>query len=183
MARLLSNLLNPFFIFTTLYAAVALSESSFTRAALYLTFELVAAGVVAGYVFFLMRRSRVGDFWISRRAERITPAFLLLASFVGLLAALHLSGAPAALYETTFSMGLATATVAAVTLFWKASAHTAVAGHAAVAGPLVLGVPGFVFMLVLPPVLWARIVTEAHTPLQVIVGVIIGAIFAFLFLT
>jgi membrane-associated phospholipid phosphatase len=174
--------LNPFFIFTALYAAVAFAESSLAGALFYLALELLAASLVAGYVFFLMRRSRVGDFWISRRAERLIPAVLLLAAFVGLLAALSFSGAPEALYDTTISMGLAAATVAAVTLFWKASAHTAVAGHAAMAGPLVLGLFGLAFMLILPLVLWARIMAGAHTPLQTLAGAAIGAVFALLFL-
>ena len=38
--------------------------------------------------------------------------------------------------------------VAAVTLVWKASAHTAVTGHAATAGMLVLGPVGLIFVLV-----------------------------------
>jgi membrane-associated phospholipid phosphatase len=181
-ARTLSNVLNPFLIFTALYAAVAFAESSVAGALFYLALELLAAGVVAGYVLFLMRRSRVGDFWISRRAERLIPAVLLLAAFVGLLAALSLSGAPQALYDTTISMGLAATVVAAITLLWKASAHTAVAGHAAMAGPLVLGISGFVFVAILPLVLWARIVSGAHTPLQALAGATIGAVFAVLFL-
>ena len=181
-ARTLSNVLNPFFIFTALYAAVAFVESSLTGAALYVGLELLASGIVAGYVLFLMRRSRVGDFWISRRAERLIPALLLLAAFVGLLAALYLSGAPQALYDTTTSMGLAAATVAATTLFWKASAHTAVAGHAAMVSPLVLDFWGILFVLILPTVIWARIMAGAHTPLQTFVGAAVGAGFALLFL-
>ena len=181
-ARLFSNVLNPFLIFTALYALVALSESGPTGAALYLAFELLAAGIVAGYVFFLMRRSRVGDFWISRRAERLIPALLLLAAFVGLLAALSISGAPQTLYDATLSMGLAAATVAAITLFWKASAHTAVAGHAAIAGPLLLGVPGAVFVLVLPLVFWSRVYLGAHTTSQAATGTAVGVTLALLFL-
>ncbi|HZY64940.1 MAG TPA: hypothetical protein VFE21_03575 [Rubrobacteraceae bacterium] len=182
LARTLSNVLNPFFIFTALYAMVAFTKSSPAAAALYLALELVAAGIVAGYVFFLMRRSRVGDFWISRRVERLVPALLLIAAFLGLLAVLVFSDAPESLYDTTLSMGLAAATVAAVTLFWKASAHAAVAGHAALAGPLMLGLTGLVFVLVLPPVLWARIIPRAHTPLQTLAGAAVGAAFALLFL-
>ncbi|CAN5701210.1 hypothetical protein BH24ACT22_BH24ACT22_09280 [soil metagenome] len=181
-ARTLSNILNPFFIFTALYAVVAFVESSLAGAALYLALELLASGIVAGYVFFLMRRSRVGDFWISRRVERVVPAILLLVAFVGLLTALSLSGAPQALYDTTISMGFAAATVAVITLFWKASAHTAVAGHAAMAGPLVLGIFGLVFVLILPLVLWARIMAGAHTPLQTLAGIVVGVAFALLFL-
>ena len=181
-ARTLSNVLNPFFIFTALYAVVAFAESSPAGAALYLVLELLAAGVVAGYVLFSMRRSRVGDFWISHRAERLVPALILLAAFVGLLLALSLSGAPEVLYAVTLSMGLAAAGVAATTLFWKASAHTAVAGHAAMAGPLVLGLFGLAFVLILPPVLWARVMAGAHTPLQTLAGAAVGAGFALLFL-
>ena len=181
LARTLSNVLNPFFIFTALYAAVAFAESNPAGAALYLALELLAAGIVAGYVFFQMRRSRVGDFWISHRAERLVPALLLLAAFAGLLVALSILDAPKALYDATLSMGLAAATVAAVTLFWKASAHTAVAGHAAMAGPLVLGMFGFAFVLILSLVLWARIMAGAHTPLQTLLGAAVGAVFALWF--
>lgn len=182
LAHTASNVLNPFVIFTGLYAAVAFEEAGISGGALYLGLELLAAGIVAGYVFSLTRRSRVGDFWISRRAERFFPALVLLASFIGLLIALPLFDAPDNLYDATLSMGLAAATVAAVTLFWKASAHAAVAGHAALAGPLLLGIPGAIFVLVLPLVFWARVYVGAHTPLQAAAGAGVGAAFALLFL-
>ena len=183
LANVVSNVLNPFVIFTGLYALVAFTRAGPSGAVLYLGMELLAAGIVAGYVFSLTRRSRVGDFWISRRAERFFPALVLLAAFIGLLIALPLFGAPENLYATTLSMGLAAATVAAITLFWKASAHLAVAGHAATAGPLLLGIPGAIFVLALPLVFWARVYLGAHTPLQAVVGMVVGAAFALLFLT
>ena len=182
LAHTISNVLNPFVIFTGLYALVAFGEAGLYGAAFYLGLELLAAGLVAGYVFSLTRRSRVGDFWISRRAERFFPALVLLTAFIALLIVLALSGAPGNLYATTLSMGLAAGTVAAVTLFWKASAHAAVAGHAAMAGPLLLGVPGVIFVLVLPLVFWARVYAGAHTPLQAAAGAAVGAAFALLFL-
>ena len=182
LARTVSNVLNPFVIFTGLYALVALGEAGLSGAALYLGLELIAAGIVAGYVFSLTRRSRVGDFWISRRAERFFPALVLLVAFLGLLIALALFGAPGNLFGATLSMGLAAGAVAAITLFWKASAHAAVAGHAALAGPLLLGAPGILFVLVLPLVSWSRVYLGAHTVLQAAVGTAVGAAFAILFL-
>jgi len=178
----LTNVLNPFFIFTVLFALVAFTKSSTPQAILYLAVELLAAAVVALYIVFMRRRRRVGDFWISARAERLVPAIFLLSAFVGLLTVLWLLDPPGVLLRTTLSMGLAAATVAAVTLLWKASAHTAVAGHAAVTGPLVLGPPGLVFVLVLPLVLYARVGHWAHTLPQVLVGAAVGAVLAALFL-
>jgi membrane-associated phospholipid phosphatase len=182
VASILTNALNPFFIFTALYALVAFFDAGLSRGLLYLAMELISAVAVAGYVLLMRRRSRVGDFWISARAERITPALFLLSAFVALLAALILLDAPRDLFLLTLSMGLASAAVALITLFWKSSAHCTVAGHAAAAGLLLLGPLGPVFLLVLPLVIWSRIVTGAHTLLQTLVGTAVGAGLATIFL-
>jgi membrane-associated phospholipid phosphatase len=182
LARVLTNLLNPFIIFTALFALVAFAEAGAYRGVLYLAVELTAAAAVAGYVLFMRRRSRVGDFWISIRAERLTPAVFLLAAFVALLTALVLLDAPQNLSLLTLSMGLASAAVAGITLLWKASAHCTVAGHAAAAGLLLLGPPGFAFLLVLPFVLWSRVTLKAHTLSQTLTGAAVGVGFAVLFL-
>jgi membrane-associated phospholipid phosphatase len=145
--------------------------------------ELTAAAAVAGYVLFMRRRSRVGDFWISARAERLMPAVFLLAAFVALLAALVLLDAPQDLTLLTLSMGLASTGVAGITVLWKASAHCTVAGHAAAAGFLLLGPPGLVFLLVLPLVVWSRVTLKAHTLSQTLAGAAVGTGFALLFLT
>jgi hypothetical protein len=182
LARALTNALNPFFIFTALYAFVAFAEASPGNAGLYLAVELLAAAAVAEFVLFMRRRSRVGDFWITARAERVTPALFLLAAFVALLGALALLEAPQALFLLTLSMGLASAGVALVTLVWKASAHCTVAGHAAAAGLLLLGLPGLLFLAVLPLVVWSRVVVKAHTMPQALAGTAVGLAFAVAFL-
>jgi membrane-associated phospholipid phosphatase len=182
LARVLTDVLNPFTIFTALFLAVALAESPLPRALLYIGIELLAAAAVAGYVLLMRRRARVGDFWISARAERLTPALFLLTAFVALLGALWLLGAPEDLSLLTLSMGLASATVALLTLFFKASAHCTVAGHAATAGLLLLGPLGIVFLVVLPLVIWSRVALGAHTVLEALAGAAVGAVFAALFL-
>ena len=182
LASALTNILNPFVIFTALFALVAFVEAGAYRGFLYLAVELAAAAAVAVYVLFMRRRSRVGDFWISTRAERLAPAVFLLAAFVALLAALVLLDAPQNLSLLTLSMGLASAAVAGITLLWKASAHCTVAGHAAAVGLLLLGPLGFAFLLVLPLVLWSRVTLKAHTLSQTLTGAAVGAGFAVLFL-
>src|SRR5918994_290923 len=181
-ARVLSDVLNPFVIFTALFLSAALAGSAVPRALLYAGTELLAAAAVAGYVLLMRRRARVGDFWISARAERLTPALFLISAFVVLLAALVLFDAPQDLSLLTLSMGLASVAVALITLFWKASAHCTVAGHVAAAGLLLLGPLGFVFLLVLPLVLWSRVTLKAHTLSQTLAGAAVGAGCAVLFL-
>src|SRR5919206_2623375 len=141
-ARLFTNVLNPFSVFTALYALVAMGEASVSQATLYVAVELAAAAFVVGYVFLLRRRRRVRDFWLSGRRQRLVPALVLLGTFVALLGVLTLIGAPVTLFLTTLSMGLASAAIAVTTLVWKASAHSAVAGHALVVGPSSSAPPG-----------------------------------------
>ncbi len=151
LAKRLADILNPFTVFTALYTLVVFSEASPGAATLYLAVELLAAGVVAGFVLVLRRRRRVGDFWISERNQRIVPAVFLLSTFAALLGVLAVLDAPERLFLVTLSMGLASAMVATVTFVWKASAHSAVAGHAAAAALLVLGPAlGLLFLLALP---------------------------------
>src|SRR5215213_2851135 len=182
LALTLTNVLNPFVIFTAIYAFVAVAQAGTTEAFLYTVLELMAAAAVAGHVLLMRRRSRVGDFWISARAERLVPAIFLLAAFVALLGALALLGAPGDLILVTLSMGLASATVALITLFFKASAHCTVAGHAAAAGLLLLGFPGVIFAIALPLVVWSRVALGAHTVSETLAGAAVGAGFAVLFL-
>ena len=183
LARTLTNLLNPFVIFTAIYAFVAFAQADTAGASLYVALELFAAATVAGYVLFMGRRSRVGDFWISTRAERLIPAIFLLAAFVALLGALALLGAPKDLLLLTLSIGLASAAVALLTLLFKASAHCTVAGHAAAAGLLLLGPLGWIFAITLPLVIWARVAPGAHTFPETLVGATVGAGFAVLFMS
>jgi hypothetical protein len=182
LAHTATNVLNPFVIFTTLYALVAFSEANASGALLYVALELAAAAAVAGYVLFMRRHSRVGDFWISARAERLTPALFLLTAFVALLGVLALLDAPENLLLLTLSMGLASATVALITLFFKASAHCTVAGHAAATGLFLLGLLGIIFTVALPLVVWARVALGAHTVPETLAGAVVGAGFAVLFL-
>lgn len=181
-ARTLTNVLNPFVIFTALFVLIAFEEAKPLAAVLYVAIELLAAAAVAGFVLLMRRRSRIGDFWISARAERLGPALFLLSAFVALLLALALLGAPPNLFLLTLSMGLASAAVTLITLLWKASAHCTAAGHAAAAGLLLLGPLGWIFALVLPLVVWARVSPEAHTIPQALAGAGFGAVFAILFL-
>jgi hypothetical protein len=182
LARSLTDVLNPFVIFTALFLAIAFTESPIVRALLYAGVELLAAAAVAGFVLLMRRRARVGDFWISARAERLTPAVFLLTAFVVLLGALWVLDAPTNLSLLTLSMGLASAAVALLTLFFKASAHCTVAGHAATAGLLLLGTPGLIFAFALPLVIWARVTLGAHTVPEALAGAAVGVVFALHFL-
>jgi membrane-associated phospholipid phosphatase len=181
-ARLLADALNPFSVFTALYALVAFSETNPARAALCVAVELAAASLVALYVFALRRGRARGRFLALRPQRTPRPRALSPLRLRRVADSPVRPRCPETLLHVTLSMGLAAVSVAALTLFWKASAHAAVAGHAAATGLLVLGPIGLVFALVLPAIVWARVASGAHTLPQALAGAAVGAAFALLFL-
>lgn len=171
IAKRLGQVLNPFALFTALFALVAaFTAASWQAAMLYMAMELIAAGSVVASLMHRTAAKTASDFWLKVREERKVPALVLLASATALQIALIVFGAPR---ELVFLMGsmLGTALVLAlVTLVWKASAHSAVAAHAAVWGVAVLGVGGLAFVVTVPVVMWARVMQNRHTPAQVVAG-------------
>jgi hypothetical protein len=178
-ARKLGQVLNPFALFTILFALVAaVAAASWLGAAFYLALELLAAGCVVVFLLRWTALKKASDFWLKAREERRVPAFMLLTAAVALQVALVVFGAPIELVFLMGSMLGAALLLAVVTLVWKASAHSAVAGHAAVWALAILGLWGLVFVAAAPLVMWARAAERRHTWSQVLAGAGIGAVAA-----
>ena len=70
-------ILNPFVLFTGLFAATAFSSAGPREAAGYVGIEIIAIGALVAYLFLLRSRSSSG-FWLPVREERLVPALVLL---------------------------------------------------------------------------------------------------------
>jgi hypothetical protein len=181
LAGILGDALNPFVVFTALFLWVALAEAGPPAALGYVAVEVAAAGVVVGYLYVQARRGRVSGFWLPSRRERIVPALVLIATGLAAVAILWALGAPREVLNVGVSMFVAALAVAVLTLAWQASAHTTVAGHAAVCGLLLLGWWGLLFAATVPAVIWARVATRAHDRAQALAGAFVGGGVAALF--
>ncbi|WP_433827253.1 phosphoesterase PA-phosphatase [Actinoplanes sp. CA-015351] len=139
---------------------------------------LFAAVIPLGYVLHGVRKGRLTDHHIPERADRRIPLLFGTASLVVGLVFLILLGAPREVLALLGAGGCGLAVFALVTHWWKMSIHAGVAAGtvaalAAVYGPIaLLGVP-----LVLLGC-WARVRLTAHTPAQVVVGALAGALIA-----
>ncbi|MGB3633305.1 MAG: hypothetical protein WA982_04645 [Rubrobacteraceae bacterium] len=169
-------MLNPFALFTVLFALVAtVTVASWLGALFYVALQLLAAGAVVAYLLHRTASKKVGDFWLKAKEERRVPALVLLASAVALQVSLVVFGAPAELVALMGSMLGAALLLAVITLWWKASAHAVVAGHAAVWASSVFGLWGLPFVAAVPLVMWARVAERRHTLAQVLAGAGVGA--------
>ncbi len=129
------------------------------------------------------RRGRWQDHHVHRRELRAIPLAFAACS-VALGIALLLRGhAPQAITALVVAMLAGLLTVLVVSHWWKVSIHSAVAGGTAfilwdVFGPLGL-VTG---VLILTGAGWSRIASRNHTVPQVVIGSILGATAALLYL-
>lgn len=121
---------------------------------------------------------RLGDHHLSDRAQRRTPVLLGLASvLIGLLLMIGL-GAPRELIAMVALMLAVLFGIGLVNLKWKLSAHAAVASGSTTAltmtfGPALLATAPLVLAIA-----WSRVKLRDHTPAQVIVGAMLGAVVA-----
>jgi len=179
IARLVTEVMSPVVLIVVVSLIVAVHSAGAGRG---LALGLVAVFFVGGFPYALVligvRRGLLTDHHISRREQRPRIMAIALASAVAGLVVLRWLDAPRALFALLAAMVAGVAVALAVTSFWKISIHAASAAGT-VACLAILVSP---WWLVLAPLVvltgWARVEIRDHTPVQVLVGAIVGAVVA-----
>ncbi|OMH34506.1 hypothetical protein BGP79_03025 [Tersicoccus sp. Bi-70] len=179
LARVASEVLAPPVLASLLMAIAALAHGVTAR-------TLLAAVVAVGFtialpmtvIVVLARRGRLSGHYVPERTER-TPVYIgtLVSGGVGmvLLVVLH---SPGALYVVMGGIATGLVVVLVVNLWWKISAHAAVAASVSVTLAGWLGGPWWAMLAVPVVVAWSRVRMRVHTRAQVIGGVALGVVVA-----
>jgi membrane-associated phospholipid phosphatase len=185
-AQIVTELTSPTVLAPALLVVVAVKTQLNERHQAVLWGLVAAIFVGAVPLVFLklgVRRGRWADHHVSERASRAAPLIFAgcsVAVGIGLLLAGH---APHAITALVIAMLVGLISVLVISRWWKVSIHSAVAGGTAVILSAVFGTPGLVIGLVLALAAGcSRLVPRDHTILQVIVGLIVGAAAALLYL-
>ena len=179
IACLVTEVMSPVVLIVVVSLIVAVHSAGAGRG---LALGLVAVFFVGGFPYALVligvRRGLLTDHHISRREQRPRIMAIALASAVAGLVVLRWLDAPRALFALLAAMVAGVAVALAVTSFWKISIHAASA--AGTVACLAILVSPWWLVLVPSVVLtgWARVEIRDHTPIQVTVGAIVGAVVA-----
>lgn len=176
LARLVTEVLAPaplvagLLLVVAWHAADSVGEALATGAlAALFASALPFAAIVRG-----VRRGRLTDHHVSSRQQRVAP---LLVGLLSVLVGLGLLVALAAPREVVALVGAMLAGLVSallVTLYWKISVHTAVAGGAVTILVLVFGGSLVVLAPLAALIGWSRLELGAHTPAQVVAGAGLG---------
>lgn len=135
----------------------------------------LTSGLSLLYLLYLTRSGKVRDPRAIPQAERVRPLRVVALVHAGAFLLVSSLGAPLELRAVLLSYALATAVFALLTPLANLSLHAAGVSGAAVCLIYVFGVWGLPAVLLVPLVWWARGVLGRHTPLELALGLLVGA--------
>ena len=135
---------------------------------------LLTSGLSLLYLVHLTRSGKVGDPRKIPRPERVRPLRVVAALHAGAWLFVTLLDGPAELRAALLSYAIATALFALLTPLVNLSLHAAGVAGTAVCLTFVFGTWGLPAFALLPAVFWARLRLDRHTPLELVLGTLVG---------
>jgi len=177
IARLTSNLLNPFLVsFVTIVFIVLDSTKSITGALKWIALALLLSVLpVFIFVLYQVRRKKLDSIFPETSGQR--KMIYVLASALTAIGCgvMWYFDAPEMLTVSFIAGLMAVVVFMAINLYWKISLHTAFISAAATILTLAYGTKAAWVFLLLPLVAWARLELRLHTPAQVATGAVLAA--------
>ena len=177
LAKLTTNVLNPFLASFIVIVLLAFKATASTTEAVKWASISISLSIlpVLAVVIYLVRRKKLDGVFVNPRQQRTW--IYLLASALGATGygLLWYLKAPE-LLVVTFAAGLTAIVVfMGINLFWKISLHTAFVSGAVAVLIIVYGAAAAWTIILLPPVIWARMELKQHSVVQVAAGAILAA--------
>ncbi|WP_160317648.1 phosphatase PAP2 family protein [Arthrobacter sp. RIT-PI-e] len=177
LARVISELCAPAVLVTVFILIAALGGTRGPVSALHAGTAVVFTTLVPlGGVLLLVRRGVLVDHHLSDRAQRAPVLAATLVSISVGIVLLVLLDAPWRVTGTVLCTVAGVVVVLVVNLWWKLSAHSAVAAFVTVGCISLIGPGAWTLTVMAFAVGWSRVRLGAHTPAQVVAGYAVGTL-------
>ncbi|MFF6786861.1 phosphatase PAP2 family protein [Streptomyces sp. NPDC012510] len=178
-ARLITDTLAP----ANLVIAILLiigwhSTSSVTGLGWGMLAALFCGGIPFAVIMLGVKRGHWTDKHVRVREQRAVPLLATMASVLIGISLLVVLQAPREVFALVVAMLVGLITTMMVTVWWKVSVHTAVAGGVVVILLLAYGASMAPLVLGIAAIGWSRVALRDHTPAQTVVGALLGGLVA-----
>lgn len=177
LARVLTDVLAP--VPVGILALVLIAEKDAPSLTAGLKWVAVSVFLVTlvplAYIVYLLRRGEISDIHLRRREQRPRIILVSLVSWAVALAVLIAFDAPWQLIAFLGAGLIAFVISGIITLRWKISFHTGVAGGVVSVLTLIFGAGVLVTLPLVALLGWARVELRDHTAAQVIAGALVGS--------
>ena len=172
LAKIISVVFHPILLSVLTFSLLVLSGGGVTRRSLLiLGLCILFVDVLPLLYVYQMKRKKLTSHWdIPERLQRNNPllfsVFLYTLGFVLLI----LLNANLPVKVLMFAYMLNTSVIWLITRYWKISIHGASYGGSVATLAAVLSPVFYWLVALLPLLLFARVQTKSHTPMQVLIG-------------
>jgi membrane-associated phospholipid phosphatase len=174
LAKIISAALNAPLVAAVTFAVLAATEDTPSWPTVLFISVLFAAVLPVAELYALAKKKFIPDVYASDRRSRTLPLSAAVVGYGVGFALLMTIDAPPLVSALMLCYLVNTVVMTFINLFWKISIHaTGVAGPAAAFGSA-FGPPGYLFLLTVIPVGWARVTLKAHSPFQVAGGALLA---------
>lgn len=176
-AKAVSFFLHPVFTPAPIFfILVAKFSQDYSHALKWTIFSYAFVLAVALFVIVGMMLGVFSNFDVSKREQRpLLFSFSAFVAFCYLLSLFILNG-PKVLYVGFFAIVLGLISLVIINRWIKASIHLATASAALLFTGLAYGGYFFLFLALIPLLAWSRVKTKKHTPMETIIGSILGIV-------
>lgn len=176
-AKAISFFLGPLFILLPVpYILVERVSQNYLYALKWTVFSYAFILAVALFIIIGVLLGVFSNFDVSKRGQRpLLFSFSAFAMFCYLLSLLILDG-PKILFLALFGIVLGLIIFAVVNKWIKASIHVATATSVILLIGIVYKGYFFFLLFLIPLLAWARVMIKEHTPLETIIGSVLGAV-------
>ena len=183
-AKAVSFFLGPAFILLPIpYILVAKFTKDYSYALKWTVFSYAFILAVAIFVIIGVALKVFSNFDVSKREQRpLLFSFSAFVMFCYLLSLLILDG-PKVLFIAFFAILLGLAVIVIVNKWIKASIHMATAISVLLFIGIVYKGYSLLLLTLIPLLAWARVKTKEHTPLETVIGSILGVVITLLVYT
>lgn len=175
LARILSDVLSPPVLAVPIMVIGASHADAPHAWRDLLLYASIAVLVPLADLLWRLRRGDIDDVHLPERSDR-TRAFAVGISCTAsaLILLVTLDAAPLLVALATAALVQAMV-LGVITIFWQVSVHSAMAASLTTVALFVIGSHALTVAPVVPLVGWARLHLDRHTPLQVVIGALVGA--------
>ena len=136
-----------------------------------LTATILPIAIIA---FFAKKYNNEDKLDVYKKEERFQPLICgILSYFLG-VALLYFAGAPILATALMLCYAIVTSAITLITPYWKISVHSCGVIGPSMGFAIAFWPWGLLYFLLLPPVVWSRYVLQKHTPLQLVMGAVVG---------
>ncbi|MFP8941686.1 hypothetical protein ACLIYM_09650 [Streptomyces fenghuangensis] len=178
-ARLITDALAPANLVVAILLVIGWhSTRDLTGLAWGLLAALFCGGIPFAIIMFGVRRGSWTDKHVRIREQRAVPLLATMASVLTGIALMTAFEAPREVFALVVAMLAGLAMTILVTLWWKVSIHSAVAGGVVVVLVLAYGTWMAWLLLGVAVIGWSRVALRDHTPAQTVAGAVLGGLAA-----